>query len=254
MKLFLSYSSQDETRAEEIALALRGAGYDVFFDRSELPPGGDYNQRLSDAIAESDGVIFLISRGSLKKGSYALTELKLTQGKWKHPKECVLPVLIDEISYDKIPAYLRAVTILEPEGNVAAEIVHAVEQWSRPSTASRGLMEDVMKLAEQGKADAQIALANAYASGAGVPLNENEAIRWYTTAALGGNKNAAAQLAKFLWKLADNGDVNVQYMLGSCYQTGEIWPADIEMAKHWLQRAAEQGHEEAANELQRMNE
>ncbi len=254
MKLFMSYASEDRAFAEEIVLALRGADHEVFFDRSELPPSDDYHQPIDRAIEEVEGLVFLLSPDSVKPGRYTLTELKFAEEKWSHPKGHVLPVMVGETDYDLIPAYLRAVTILTPKGNAAAETVHAVARWDADSSTRRSLVENMELLAKQGKPDAQLALANAYATGAGVAPNVNKAVHWYMLAAASGSKNAGVQLGKLLWRLAEAGDVSVQYMLGSCYRTGEIWPSDQEQAKYWLERAAAQGHEEAAAELRSMIE
>lgn len=132
MKLFLSYASENGPVAEEISLALAGAGHDVFFDKPKLNPGDDYNQRIRDSIAEADGMVFLISPQSIEAGRYTLTELKFARRKWIHPKQRILPVLVKPTPIEKIPVYLKSVTILEPEGNIAAEVVEALEHKVTP--------------------------------------------------------------------------------------------------------------------------
>jgi TIR domain len=122
MHVFLSYASTDCHVAEQVHLALLGAGYAVFFDQSDLPPGGDYNERIFTAVAKSEVMVFLMSKASVKKGSYVLTELKYARQKWPHPKGRVLPVRLDDVPFEAIPSYLKAVTVLQPEGNLAAEV------------------------------------------------------------------------------------------------------------------------------------
>jgi len=131
MQIFLSYASVDRELADEIHLAMLGAGHKVFFDKESLPPGGDYQTKIRKAVADSDFFVFLISPESVKKGSFALTELGYARNKWKHPKGRVLPVMLRTIPCANIPMYLKAVTVLEPEGNVAAEVTEAI-----PSDAS----------------------------------------------------------------------------------------------------------------------
>ncbi len=128
MKLFLSYAAEDKTVAEQIYFALLGVGHELFFDRASLPPGGDYNERVRDAIDKTELFIFLISGYSTAADSYALTELHMAQQKWAHPKSHVLPVMISPTKYSVIPNYLKAVTLLEPQGNLAAETVRAVSE------------------------------------------------------------------------------------------------------------------------------
>jgi hypothetical protein len=77
-------------------------------------------------VEAADGLVFLVSPSSVQTGRYTLTELKYARHKWPHPKNRVLPVIVQPTDFERIPAYLKAVTILEPEGNVAAEVTEAV--------------------------------------------------------------------------------------------------------------------------------
>jgi hypothetical protein len=125
MKVFLSYASEDRVLAEDIQLALAGAGHEVFFDRQSLPAGGDYHERIRTAVAGADLFVFLISPDSVDAGGYALTEMGYARDKWAHPKGRVLPVMVRATPFTSIPAYLKSVTLLEPRGNAAAEVVAA---------------------------------------------------------------------------------------------------------------------------------
>ena len=124
MRIFLSYASEDRARAEEIALALEGRGHDVFFDRADLSGGEDYHQAIRDRIADADRFVFLISPHSVQAGAYTLSEVRMARERWPHPKQGVLPVLLQAIPLDQVPAYLRGVTIFQPEGDVAAEVAN----------------------------------------------------------------------------------------------------------------------------------
>ena len=136
MKIFLSYASEDREKAEEVQLALLAHGHDVFFDKESLPPGGDYQTRIDLAVKSADIFIFLISPESTSPGSFALTELKYAKTKWRHPKERVIPVLLKDTSWSAIPPYLKSVTVLEPEGSVAAEVAQAVNALDQTITQS----------------------------------------------------------------------------------------------------------------------
>lgn len=128
MNVFLSFASEDRPIAEQVQLALTGAGHRVFFDKESLPVGGDYHARIRNAIEQSDLFIYLVSAKSVSEGSYALTELKYARAKWPHPKGRVIPVVLRDANRESIPNYLNAVTWLEPEGNIAAEVAAAVAQ------------------------------------------------------------------------------------------------------------------------------
>lgn len=137
MRIFLSYASEQRPRAEEIAIALRGDGHRVFFDRSDLPAGETYDDRIRASLRDADLVVFLVSRESLSTGRYAQTELAIAQAEWPTPGRRVLPVLVDDTPLAELPAYLRSVTVLRPRGNAAAEIAAAIAARSGARKALR---------------------------------------------------------------------------------------------------------------------
>jgi hypothetical protein len=132
VRIFLSYASEQADIAENIAVALGGEGHTVFRDRSGLPPGDAYHDRIREAVAESDLLIFLVSPESVSKGRYTITELDLAQQQWSNPSDRVLPVVVRPTDIRSIPAYLKAVTLLEPRGNVPAGVVAAVGRIASP--------------------------------------------------------------------------------------------------------------------------
>jgi tetratricopeptide (TPR) repeat protein len=132
MNIFLSYASEQRAVAEEIALALREEGHAAFFDRSTLAEADAYNAGIREAIRDCDLLVFLVSPEAVLQGRYTLTELKFAEEKWPSPVGRVLPVIVRPTNTETIPAYLRAVVILRPGGNVAAEVVAAVARISRP--------------------------------------------------------------------------------------------------------------------------
>jgi hypothetical protein len=131
MRLFLSYAGEHRATADAIALRLREAGHDVFFDKDDLPPGEGYDDRIRQALKDSDGFVFLVSPESVKQGRYTLTELAFARERWKNPSGRVLPVMVATTPYADIPEYLKAVTVLEPKGNVVAETAAGVERLTQ---------------------------------------------------------------------------------------------------------------------------
>lgn len=128
MRVFLSYASEDRKLVEPIVLALRAQGHSVFFDREDLPPGEEYDVRIRRAIENSQLFIFMLSPNSLDAGSYTLTELAIAQRTWEHPAGRLLTVVLRPVGSDQVPAYLKAITLLQPEGNVAAGVADAVHR------------------------------------------------------------------------------------------------------------------------------
>ena len=132
MKIFLSHASEVAGVAESIELALGAEGHDVFLDRSDLPSGEAYNHRIREAVLHSDLFIFLVSPEAVTPGRYTLTELDFARSAWKHPSGHVLPVVVKPTDMSLIPAYLKAVTLFEPQGNVPAAVAGAVAKIAKP--------------------------------------------------------------------------------------------------------------------------
>jgi hypothetical protein len=130
VRVFVSYAHEDRDPAERIALALRESDNQVFFDRDALPEGDGFHRRIRKELQASDCMVFLLSPDSVDPGSYCLSELKLARQRWPHPGSSVLPVLVRDMEFDAIPNYLRAVTVLMPEGDVAAEVEACIARWT----------------------------------------------------------------------------------------------------------------------------
>jgi formylglycine-generating enzyme required for sulfatase activity len=128
VKIFISYSSKDRALVEPIHYALAAQNHDVFFDREDLPAGVEYDARIRAALEASDLFIYMLSPDSVVAGSYTFTELDLAQQTWPHPSGRVLPVMLRVIDMSRVPAYLKSVTVLEPQGNIAAAVVDAVHR------------------------------------------------------------------------------------------------------------------------------
>jgi TPR repeat protein len=86
------------------------------------------------------------------------------------------------------------------------------------------------KAAEQGFAGAQTDLGLMYASGKEVPVDTAQAVKWYR-------------------KAAEQGEAVAQRMLGLMYFNGEGLPKDTAQAVKWYRKAADQGDADAQNNL-----
>lgn len=177
MRVFISYASEDRGAAEEIRLALAGAGHKVFFDKESLPPGDDYHERIRRAVERSDVLVFLITHNSVASGSYALTELKYARRKWPHPKGKLLPVRIGDVDWNAIPPYLREVTILQPEGNLPAEVVAALSVMHAPGRRKRLLISSAAAGMVVIGAAAGIYLNRADRTGEGAAVEKSAALK-----------------------------------------------------------------------------
>ncbi|QID19289.1 CHAT domain-containing protein [Nitrogeniibacter mangrovi] len=134
MNIFLSYASPYRTQADDLCCRLQAVGHAVFFDREDLPAGTSYDDRIRQAIDDADLFIFLIAPEAVADGHYTRTELKLAARKWPTPGWHVLPVMVAPTPLETIPPYLRALTLLQTEGNLAAEVVMEVADRARQAS------------------------------------------------------------------------------------------------------------------------
>jgi hypothetical protein len=126
MKVFITYASEERPTADELAVRLRTEGHTVFLDKDNLPEGEGYDAQIRAAIASCDLYLFLVSPRSVQPGRYTLTELKFAREQFPNPRGRVLPVMLNPTPFSDIPAYLGAVTVLQPQGNLVAETVAEV--------------------------------------------------------------------------------------------------------------------------------
>ena len=124
MRIFLSYPWQDREQAKSIYVALADQGHRVFFDRTDLPAGDEYHNRIRAAIENSHLVIFLISPDAIDAESYTLTEVEIAV----KARVKLLPVMLRDTDIAKLPAAVQAVTIYRPDGNVAASVAAEVHR------------------------------------------------------------------------------------------------------------------------------
>lgn len=130
MRIFLSYATQQRPLAEQIRQALLQDGHTVFFDLADLAPGGNYHAGIRVAIERSHVLVFLVSGDSITAGTYALTELELAAGLGRGGP-ALLPVMVERVDYATLPPVLSEITILEPAGDVPAEIAARVDRLRR---------------------------------------------------------------------------------------------------------------------------
>jgi hypothetical protein len=137
--VFISYASERAGLAADIAAALAVEGHEVFYDRESLTPGEPFGKRIRDEIARSDVFVILVTSEIFKEQSYVLSELKFAKQELRKGNERILPVIILPVNYRKLDPYLRRLTALYPEGNVAAEVAAGVNELVRGSSGVNAL-------------------------------------------------------------------------------------------------------------------
>jgi TolB-like protein/Tfp pilus assembly protein PilF len=98
--VFLSYATQDADAAQRLCQALRGAGIDVWLDRSELRGGDAWDQRIRREIRDCALFIPIISANTQARlEGYFRREWKLAVARtldMSDDKAFLLPVVIDD--------------------------------------------------------------------------------------------------------------------------------------------------------------
>lgn len=146
-----------------------------------------------------------------------------------------------------------------PAGPTCAASVQA-EKWA-------AAFESCMRESLAGNAAARRNLAMLYERGRGVEHSEENATRWYESAATGGDRDAMYQLAQryergrgvkkdqakaleWYTKAGDAGLASAQYTLGETYEKGRLGVAkDKAKALEWYRKAAAQGNKDAADKV-----
>jgi TIR domain len=131
MRVFLSYATEQLPLAEQVWRALEGDGYSVFFDRSRLHAGDDYHSRIRNAVRRSHAFVMLVTPDAIAEGSYALTELRIAGELPPRRRPVVIPVMVQPVEYERLPSGMSEVTVLEPHGDVPAEIAAALDSRRR---------------------------------------------------------------------------------------------------------------------------
>ena len=104
--------------------------------------------------------------------------------------------------------------------------------------------------------NACLEIAKLYEVGEAIEQSQEEAVRWYRRAANLGNTEAKRKVTeltgerKQLSEAALLGDAEAQYALGMIYLEGRGGAKNLVFARHWLTKAAEQGHAGAKQALE----
>ena len=132
MKVFISYSQRDVAIARRIAAALRGEGLEVWLPESEILPGDNWAERVSEALNECDAMVAVLTSDTLEGSnvqfdmSYALSHMSY--------RRRLFPVLVgpaETMPPDAMPWILERFRILrlrslEETKDVAREIAGAL--------------------------------------------------------------------------------------------------------------------------------
>lgn len=130
MKVFLSHAYKDSSLAREIASALKIKGFDVWNAQTEVLPGDNFAEKISDALEESDAMVVLLSPASLESQN-VLWEIDYALGNKSYNRR-VIPVLIgseENMSAESIPWILRKLQIIRlPKPEQAEKEINQISE------------------------------------------------------------------------------------------------------------------------------
>ena len=163
----------------------------------------------------------------------------------------------------RLLAACGAATLLLGAGAALADVKGGVDRWM--SGDYKGALAQWRPLAEQGNADAQFNMGQAYKLGRGVPQDLKVAQSWYQKAAAQGHEQAQVNVGLILYnggrrqealpwirKAVELGDPRAQYILGTELFNGDLVAKDWPRAYALMLLAADQQLAPAADNIKAM--
>jgi hypothetical protein len=135
MKVFISYASNDERLAQQVAHGLEANGLDVFLDEQQIKPGDNWAAKIAEGLQESEAMVVLLTRDALKSHrvrhdiDYALGNQDYT-GR-------LIPVLAeshDSLAKEEIPWILRHLQPIALPAHRQEEGIRQIAHVLKPNT------------------------------------------------------------------------------------------------------------------------
>lgn len=111
LDVFISYSRENLIQANRLYASLESEAFNVFFDLRDLPYGEEWRKELDRSIRESDIIIWLVSKNSIKS-RWCNWELSRASVYAKR----IIPVLIDEVEIRLLPNELKKIQFFPRSG------------------------------------------------------------------------------------------------------------------------------------------
>jgi hypothetical protein len=120
LKVFLCYSSDDETKVTELYYQLSNENnISAWMDKKKLLPGQDWDFQIQKEIRESDVVIVCLSPSSVSKEGYVQKEIvKALDIAEEKPEDTIflIPVKIEKCEIPRRLSHLQCVDLFEDGG------------------------------------------------------------------------------------------------------------------------------------------
>lgn len=131
MKVFISYTQQDKKHAELIAHRLREEGHEVWYDGWKLRAGDNLVEKINEGLKETDALIVIVSRNSLRS-KWVMHEFSaLAFGELSGKTNRIIPVLVDKST---VPEYLARYVYVDLSENLEFGLSSpAPDEYRRPT-------------------------------------------------------------------------------------------------------------------------
>lgn len=125
MRIFVSYSHQDEPAVDKIISRLEAEGHEIWVDSRKLRIGDNIQRKIQEGLAQADALLVVISHNSFRSrwvqqefSAIALQQISKRESR-------ILPVKIDQ---SDVPSYLADRLYLDLSDNFDAGLERLVEE------------------------------------------------------------------------------------------------------------------------------
>ncbi|MDX2214360.1 MAG: TIR domain-containing protein [Oculatellaceae cyanobacterium bins.114] len=112
-EVFLSHAEEDDITTTLISKSLIRQGFTVWWSKTDIQTGVDFQEAIARGIEEADNIIYLISPASLQS-KYCQWEIDYALSLNKR----IIPLLIKKTEPEQIPAALRSLQYIDLTDNV----------------------------------------------------------------------------------------------------------------------------------------
>ena len=102
--IFLSYAGLDRKIATQVALGLKGAGVEVWWDQEGIGWGDNWIEKLEDALTKCGGYVILVGSSGVRR--WVKFELSLAIKRHIEQDLPIFPLLLPGIMPDSLPPFL----------------------------------------------------------------------------------------------------------------------------------------------------
>lgn len=153
MKIFLSYAQDDERIAQRVRNYLTHHGVDMSFVMFDMTTESNLQSSINDAIADSDAVLFIISKNT-EKSEWMSKEISLAIYNKANGKNIkLIPLRVDKNA--KIPFFLKSYMYLDLSNDVNFESAMSILVMELHKKTTTSAEEELLIQAEKIKVESE---------------------------------------------------------------------------------------------------